>query len=370
MPLVFAEELQKTCRVTLAVDKISGLKRSVEALGVKLDPTRVVAVQIMPAGYIAAKHNVFWSYYRSRRLKALARDADICISATNIIDFGKPAHHFITLLQGVDPAFDYSSPKEFGPPKTLTFRIKKILEDHVIRPIIGMRARAAIVHDNREHIYPNSIYVKNMMEKLYGRFQNTIFYPPTLLSSIDTVFTRKPLRIVYVGRITASKQIPDIIAIVELARSISKRNLELVIAGPYDAKAPFVRKIYKMIEKKNWVSLPGGVFGREKEELLLSGSFAVHARRDEEFGISVAEYIVSGLIVVVPNEGGSCEIINNPALTYDTNENAARILARLVLDDAFREEQRSNCANQAKLYTRESYFARQHELLSSIVDNS
>lgn len=367
LPLVFAEELQNTCRVTLAVDKASGVERSAKALGVKLDPNRTTVVQLMPANYVASRHNVFWSCYRSRRIKALAREADVCISATNLIDFGKPAHHFINLLHGVDPAFDYFTASGFNPPRKFVYRFKKALEDHVIRPVVGMRARAAIVHDSREHIYPNSVYVKGMMEKLYGEFRSTLFYPPTLFSPGEVTPRRCPLRVVCIGRITASKRLGDIIDIVERARDISKRNLELIIAGPHDPEAPYVQKISRMIAEKKWITLMGGVFGREKQELLLSGSFAVHARRDEEFGISVAEYLIAGLVAVVPDEGGACEVVGSPALSYASNESAAYILARLVSDDVFRENQQRHCTERAKLFSREAYMERQRKLLAGIV---
>ena len=109
------------------------------------------------------------------------------------------------------------------------------------------------------------------------------------------------------------------------------------------------------------------MFGREKEELLLSGMYAVHARRDEEFGISVTEYLKAGLIPIVPNEGGSCEVVDNPALTYGTNQEAAQILARLITDGAFCNEQRRKCMERARAFSRDAYLARQKELLRRIV---
>ena len=99
----------------------------------------------------------------------------------------------------------------------------------------------------------------------------------------------------------------------------------------------------------------------------MSGSFALHAERIEAFGISVAEYLVAGLIPIVPDEGGTPEVVGSPALAYHAAEDAARILSRLVTDGDFRDEQRRNCAERAKVFTRESYLERQHELLRRIV---
>ena len=81
----------------------------------------------------------------------------------------------------------------------------------------------------------------------------------------------------------------------------------------------------------------------------------------------MAEYLVAGLIPIVPDEGGTPEVVGSPALAYHADEDAARILARLVTDGDFRDEQRRNCAERAKVFTRESYLERQHELLRRIV---
>lgn len=367
LPLSFAEELQKNNHVTLAVDSLAGFERSEKAFGFTLDAARVSVVQLMPAGYRWDKHNVFLSFLRNRRLKALARKADVCISAVNIIDFGRPAHHFINFLSGVDCACVGSAAHGCKTALPFIARLKRFIGNRLIRPLVGMRSKRAIILSKQEHVYPNSLYAKAQLENFYGAFDGSLFYPPTLFEIGSSDAKRKALRVICLGRINACKCITDIILIVERARGISGRDIELVIAGPYNPNDAYVKRLEQMARSRAWISLKDGVFGRAKEELLLSGTYAVHARRDEEFGISVTEYLKAGLIPIVPNEGGSCEVVDNPALTYHANEEAAQILARLIADSAFCDEQRRKCMERAKAFSRDAYLARQEELLRRIV---
>ena len=367
LPLSFAVELQEFCHLTLAVDSAEGLERACKAFGLEPDRSKTEIAVLMPPGYRSGRHNALLAFRRSRRLKALARDADVCISAGNVIDFGKPAHHFINYLAGVDRALcgGPASGPRVGP--TWTGRLRKAVENRVVRPVVGMRAKSAIIRDGRECVYPNSVYVRERMQRAFGEFSGELFYPPTLFEPEGADGERDPLRVVCLGRINADKRLDAIVDIVERARTLSGKDLKLAIAGPYDPNAEYAKKLLKALESRPWASLSNGAFGRQKSVFLQSGTFAVHARRDEEFGIAITEYMKAGLIPVVPDQGGSGEVVGNPDLTYATNEDAARILARLLADGAFREEQRRKCAGRATVFSRDAYLARQRELLHRIV---
>ncbi len=89
--------------------------------------------------------------------------------------------------------------------------------------------------------------------------------------------------------------------------------------------------------------------------------------REEAFGISITEYLKAGLIPVVPDEGGACEVVDNAALTYHTNDDAAEILIKLMDDAVFREQQRQRCMKRAADFSSEAYMKHQHELLKKII---
>ena len=81
----------------------------------------------------------------------------------------------------------------------------------------------------------------------------------------------------------------------------------------------------------------------------------------------MTEYLKAGLIPVVPDEGGSSEVVAARELTYATNDDAAHILAHLVTDDGFRAAMQRHCAQRATDFSRDAYLARQHDLLQRIL---
>ena len=366
LPLSFIAELQNACDLTVALDKADGLRQSADIYGITIDPSAFKVEQVTPKGYDIKRHNSYLSLYRSRRLKKLARKADICISLSNITDFGRPAHHFMNMLAFGDDAFTaYVKNGNRAQGGTLAARCRS-WAGGIVRRLLGLRSKRSIICDPREHVYPNSRFVEERMTSFYGPFNSTVFYPPTLFAATGQG-RRDPLKVVCIGRILREKRITDIIDIVRRARILSKQDLTLHIAGRIDQEPAYGETLRKIASQERWVVLTGALYGKEKEEFLTSGTYAVHAERDEAFGISVAEYLVAGFVPVVPDEGGSCEVVSNPDVTYHTNEDAAQILARLLFDEEFRARQQASCAVRAKFFSRDAYLDRQRELLRGIL---
>ena len=229
-----------------------------------------------------------------------------------------------------------------------------------------MRTRREVICDPEEHIYPNSHYIAGLLTNYYGSFTGTVFYPPTTFEVGSCETAKDPLKVVYIGRLEASKRIADIIAIVERARELSGKELTLSFAGrPYSEA--YREKLEKLISGRPWIDLPGEVSGEVKTAFLLSAAYAVHAMREEAFGISITEYLKAGVIPVVPDEGGAREVVDNAELTFHTDEDAARILVKLLDDPEFRERQRRRCAERAEAFSLEAYMGRQHQLLKEIL---
>ncbi|MCR4573127.1 MAG: glycosyltransferase [Lentisphaeria bacterium] len=365
-PLVFIAELQKTCKVTLALDWTKRFEDAIKLFEVPIDLSKINVVQLMPANYLPTKHSFLLSFYRLCRLKKLAKENDVCISLANIIDFGRPAHHFITMLDFGDKAFS----KFVRQHKFLweqTALQKSSLGMDFIRFFLGIRSKKKQISDYREHIYPNSYYVEMLMKKHYGDFNGEVFYPPTIFEVKTKNIERDPLKIVYLGRISAEKKIIEIIEITEQVRKITGKDCKLYIAGQLD-KSPYTDKLENIALDKKWIRLVGAVYGIEKERFLLSGTYSIHTMREEAFGISVTEYLKAGLIPIVPDEGGSKEVVDNPDLTYHDNEEAVRILVRLLSDKPFSEKQLLRCTERAKIFSCKAYMERQRQILKKIVD--
>ena len=371
-PLSFISELQKNCEVTLVLNWRSDVPAAAEKLKIPIDFSRLRIEYVKPSGRFLQKLDAILPFYRTRQLKKLARDADVCISTVNMFDFGKPAHHFVFLLrQFGDNAFsDYLAgrPEPRGL-KRIRRKLRTFLAETVLRPLLGIRSTRKILADRREHIYPNSHYVEKVMRGFYGDFNSTVFYPPTIFEFPETAVPRDPLQVAVLGHLFPEKRVLDIIRIVARAREISGLDLKLTLGGPF-VIGSYVQEIQAIAAKNSWLRLAGPLYGADKERFLLSASYAVHAERDETFGIAVSEYLKAGLIPVVPDEGGTCEIVGDSMLSWHTVEDGAQILSRLAADPAFREERRKHCAARAALFTRQAYLEKQHTLLNTILEET
>ena len=370
LPLAFIAALQKMGNLTVAVDQASNFERSYRAFGTDLgiDLSRLKIVQVTPPDYDPRRHNVLASLRRFRRLKQLARRSDVCISAASIMDFGKPAHHFINMLAFGDDAFTaFVHGKSSRAGGGTMAKAKRFFSNSILRPILGMRSKRSIICDRRQHIYPNSRYVERLMKSFYGPFNSKVFYPPTLFEAEQAAAARDPLKVVYIGRIIPEKRIEDLVAIVEKARAVTGLDITFHVAGRLDQTPSYGRKLDTMAKERDWLKFAGALYGEEKVRFLTSGAYAIHAERDEAFGISIAEYLASGLIPIVPDEGGTPEIVDSPELAYHTDDDAVAILSRLLTDAAFRDRQRRHCASRSQRFTREAYLKRQQELLEKIL---
>ena len=368
LPLVFIAALQKMSNLTVAVDLARNIERSSKTFGIDIDMSKLKVVQVTPPDYDPKKHSVFTSLYRFRRLKRLAESADVCISTASIMDFGRPSHQFINMIAFGDAAFAAFAQNRGGPVRErLAAKVKRLISDSVLRPLLGMRSKREIICSRTEHIYPNSLFVERLMTSFYGPFNSTMFYPPTLFETSVSGVARDPLKVVYIGRIIPEKRIAEIVGIVERARAATGLDIKFHAAGRLDQSPSYGRRLSEMAKERDWLRFTGALYGEDKDRVLLSGSYAIHAERLEAFGISVVEYLKTGNIAIVPDEGGTPEIIDSPGLTYHTDEEAAQILAKLLTDTSFRERQRTHCAARAKFFSVEAYLGRQRELLEKIL---
>ena len=368
-PMMFIAELQKTCEVTLALNGDTDIAAVSAMSGVPIDAGRLRIVRLDSDKPFVAKREWLAALLRTRKLKALARDADVCISTANVMDFGKPGHHFVYLLSQFGGAafYDYLMGRGGGfGARRLARRIGTAFYENVAKPLFGVRPLKRIFADPRERIYPTSRYVEGILRGYFGPFNSKVFYPPTTFEFGDGHVERDPLLAIYVGRIFPPKRITDLVDIVEKARAISGLDLKFHVAGKL-APIPYTDLLRKMEAERPWLKLVGPVYGEDKDRFMRSATYALHAERDEAFGIAIAEYLKAGCVPVVPDVGGPSEIVGNPELEFRENGEGARILARLAGDGAFREKQLRLCAERASGFTLDAYVERQRQTVGEML---
>ena len=256
-PLSFIAELQKrNCEVTLALNWRSDVPLAASTLGIDIDFSRLNVVYVKPSWRWRQKFDAFLPVFRTRRLKKLARNADVCISTANMFDFGKPAHHFIYLLRHFgDNAFNAYLLGE-APPTGAVRKLRTFLVDRLMRPLLGVPSARQMLADRRQIIYPTSNYVERVMRDFYGPFTGKVFYPPTLWEPTAPAEARNPLKIVVLGQLFPEKKPLNIVSIVRMARELTGLDLQLALAGPL-TPSPYLDKLQAAAAANPWLSLIG-----------------------------------------------------------------------------------------------------------------
>jgi glycosyltransferase involved in cell wall biosynthesis len=109
-------------------------------------------------------------------------------------------------------------------------------------------------------------------------------------------------------------------------------------------------------QHKNWVFLEGILGGKDKCGLISQHKFGFSARKNEPFGIAVAEMIKGGCIVFIPDGGGQIEIINHSELIYDEADILMKLNA-VLSNKAKQEALRKHLRIQAKFFSSNKFMS-------------
>lgn len=273
------------------------------------------------------------SGYFQRYCRELAPHFDICISGYNLIDFGRPGIQLIG-----DYTWSEELRRELDPDADLRGRHR----NHLIRRLYlslgdwlrGDRSRP--LHARGDMVLANSSWTREILaSNKLGLNDCPVVFPPVMYvpaggtDAADEV-ARQPYSFACLGRITPEKRIESIIRILARVREAGY-PVTLDIAGVADDQT-YGESITRLAESHGeWIRLRGFLASAERDALLASTAFGLHARPAEAFGIAVAEMAGSGCIPFVPDCGGPAEIVDDPALRFSTESEAVeKILAVLA----------------------------------------
>jgi glycosyltransferase involved in cell wall biosynthesis len=142
-----------------------------------------------------------------------------------------------------------------------------------------------------------------------------------------------------VGRIAPEKRIETIVAILERVRAAGRAvTLRLVGSGrPGDR---YFSAIRAMARARPWIELSENI-GRDGLMTLVGRSrYGIHGMQEEHFGIAVAEMAMSGCIPFAPHGGGQIEVLGDERLLFQSTEDAAGKILRVMGDAAVQGELR------------------------------
>jgi glycosyltransferase involved in cell wall biosynthesis len=265
----------------------------------------------------------------TRECRRLVPRFDVVTTHYNPCDYGRPVIQFVA---------DFS----FAP------RLQQVLEpsingerrwwygDTILRrAYLGLCTRLAPSRSenwNQNVTVANSRWTAGLLKSEFGLTAQRVQFPPVPGSFPPVSWTERENGFVVVGRVVPEKRMDAVIGVLDRVRQ-QGFDVHLHILGNLDG-SPFAKKVQALASRhRHWVFLEGRVAGKAKRELMAHHRFGINGRANEPFGIAVAELVKAGCITFVPKGGGQTEIVDHPALIFESDDDAVKkILA--VLESA------------------------------------
>ncbi|MFW5977646.1 MAG: glycosyltransferase [Halohasta sp.] len=180
----------------------------------------------------------------------------------------------------------------------------------------------------------NSAWTADVVEGIYG-VRPAVLHPP--VDSIDggLDWEQREQGIVVVGRIAPDKRVLDAMTIVDRLRDRGHAlHLHIVGSAPQSYQ-PYVDRVVSEADRRAYVSLERDVPRDRLETLLRTHRYGLNLKRNEHFGMSVAEYVAAGMIAFAHDSGGQRDILEGRAdRLFDSLAGAVdRIETSLETDD-------------------------------------
>jgi glycosyltransferase involved in cell wall biosynthesis len=195
----------------------------------------------------------------------------------------------------------------------------------------------------------NSAWSANRLHAKYG-IDSQVLYPPVAVDYPEIPYAKRDRGFVCLGRISPEKCTHSVIEILQGVRARG-HNIHLHILGGLD-NSDYANKVRALAEKsREWVYLEGYASGDKKRELLTGHRFGINACPNEAFGIAVAEMVLAGCLVFVPNGGGQVEIVDHPALVFNNEAEAVDKIDAVLRQEQEQETLRAHVLKGSEAYS-------------------
>lgn len=182
-----------------------------------------------------------------------------------------------------------------------------------------------------------------------------VIHPPVPPFSPGLPWSERKPRVVMLGRWVTYKRMDVAIRIVERARELGARDLELDLVGFWDEPAPDRPMLAELSANKAWIHWHENLGWAQVNQLAGECRFGLHAMVDEHFGIAVAELMTAGCVVLVHNSGGPPGIVEDPRQTYVDVEDGAQRLHALWSSPELAGELHAQARSRGLKYSPEAF---------------
>ena len=200
----------------------------------------------------------------------------------------------------------------------------------------------------------NSQWIGQVVEQIFAIQNYEVVYPPVSGPSVRSVWDGRRDGFLCISRIVPYKRIEQVIEIIRRVRE-QGFDVSLHIVGRSDDPDYFVSISQLRQRYESWLSWQDVVSNRELISLMDQYKYGIHGALDEPFGIAIAEMVKSGCIVFVPDGGGQTEIVGASELTYESIDDAAVKITRVLREKSLQSTLQNHLESQGDLFSTQTF---------------
>jgi glycosyltransferase involved in cell wall biosynthesis len=210
----------------------------------------------------------------------------------------------------------------------------------------------------------NSDWTGEHVRRFLGVNTRTL-YPPVVDPAPEVAWQERRDGFLAIGRISPEKEYERVMDIVARVRQ-HRPGVTLTIVGTWDRHAGrYMGRLRARAEALGpWIAFRHDLPRDEVRQLMATHKYGIHGMREEHFGMAPAELARAGCIVWVPRGGGQMEIVDRePALMYDTEEEAAARILRTMDDAAEQVRLRARLAASGARFSTSNFVRQVREIV-------
>lgn len=206
-------------------------------------------------------------------------------------------------------------------------------------------------------MFANSKWTAARAEEAYD-VQPRVLYPPVNTEPLTSgmPWNEREDGFIFLSRIHPCK---NIVWLIDILREVRDRgnDIHFHIIGPKDPDNPeYYNEVRREVSNHGFVSLEGPMYGEELREMLKSHKYGINGAMREQFGISIAEMVASGMIPFVPRGGGQTEVVNDlPEVVFNSSSEAVRKIDNMYDSDTLPSTTRQNLPDINSMFGRSEF---------------
>jgi glycosyltransferase involved in cell wall biosynthesis len=306
-------------------------------------PTRGITQHLVPAP---------WSWFdrlpedRATRLRMatvlryarpLAQHYDLLITADNFGSFPKAGIQYVYFPADINPR-----PARLAPIVNVYFKACEAL--------VGLPWSAAA--NNLTLV--TSQWTSDALRERFG-IRSRVLYPAVVEPGEGLPWEQRSNTFLCIGRFTRSKRIEMAIAIVRRVRAEVLPDARLIIVGSAVDRNYTSWLKHAAAREADWIEFREDLSREQTNRLIGSCRYGVQAMVGEHFGMATAELAKGGCLVFAHDSGGTPEVLADPALLWNTEDEAVARIRTLVTNAASREAVRERLRAHARAFSTDRF---------------